>query len=53
MIHYICTGGCKGESSEAGVCGAEECPKHGLPLTACECLDGKHGEQKEYPAPKQ
>ena len=41
-MHYICTGGCKGVSEVEGVCGAETCPKHGNPLTSCDCKDGKH-----------
>jgi len=42
MAHYICTGGCKGVSEELKNCGAEDCPKHGQPLTACDCDDGQH-----------
>jgi len=45
MIHYICTGGCKGESETPGTCQAVTCPKHGQPLTACDCTDGKHHGQ--------
>ncbi|MEK7643000.1 MAG: hypothetical protein AAB372_00925 [Patescibacteria group bacterium] len=41
-IHYICTGGCRGESEKPGVCQATHCPKHGLPLTECRCTGGKH-----------
>lgn len=40
--HYICTGGCRGESETPGVCQTEECPKHGQPLTECDCTDGHH-----------
>lgn len=48
MAHYICTGGCKGKSEVAGVCGAETCPKHGVPLEECTCADGKHfGKQDQ------
>ena len=47
MIHYICTGGCKGESEKSGVCQAEGCPKQGRPLTDCACQDGKHINFKE------
>jgi len=43
MEHFICTGGCGGVASEAGVCGAETCPKHGVALESCSCADGKHG----------
>lgn len=42
MTHYICTGGCGGVSETAGVCQAVTCPKHGVPLEACNCTDGKH-----------
>jgi hypothetical protein len=42
MTHYICTGGCGGVSEVAKTCGAETCPKHGDPLTPCDCTDGKH-----------
>ena len=42
MTHHICTGSCKGVSEEAKNCGAEDCPKHGQPLTQCDCTDGKH-----------
>lgn len=42
MTHHICTGGCKGVSEEAKNCGAEDCEKHGQPLTACDCEDSKH-----------
>jgi hypothetical protein len=40
--HYICTGGCGGVSETPGVCQAEDCPKHGKPLTECNCTDGTH-----------
>lgn len=42
MEHYICDGGCKGESETPGTCQVATCPKHGLPLKACGCTDGKH-----------
>jgi hypothetical protein len=42
MTHYICTGGCHGESNTSGTCQAANCPKHGAPLDACDCADGKH-----------
>ena len=48
MKHYICTGGCEGVSEKPGVCQDETCPKHGQPLTECDCADGGHG--KESPA---
>ena len=43
-MHYICTGGCNGESKEPGVCKAEFCAKHGELLTECDCADGEHQE---------
>jgi hypothetical protein len=42
MKHYICTGGCKGESDHPGVCKTEECPLYGHELKECDCADGKH-----------
>ncbi len=42
MSHYICTGGCKGESEEAGVCQTADCTKHEEKLTVCDCEDGNH-----------
>jgi len=42
MEHYICTGGCKGVSEEAGVCRAADCPRHGEPMEKCDCEDGEH-----------
>ena len=42
MTHNICTGGCKGVSEEAKNCGAEECSKHGQPLTQFDCPDYKN-----------
>jgi hypothetical protein len=42
MGHYICTGGCKGESETPGVCQAKDCKKFGEPLEECDCTDGKH-----------
>ena len=47
MKHYICTGGCEGVSDKPGVCGAEMCAKHGLPLIECDCTDGQHSEVKK------
>ncbi len=48
MKHYICTGGCGGVSEHEGVCQAVTCPKHGTPLEACDCTDGKHyGKQTQ------
>jgi len=55
MEHYICTGGCKGVSDQPGLCQTLDCPKHGEPLTACDCTDGKHhgAFEKEEPEPEE
>ena len=42
MGHYICTGGCKGESETPGVCLAEGCARHGESLEECNCKDRAH-----------
>lgn len=42
MIHYVCLGTCGGVSDEPGVCKAEECPRHMMPLSECDCTDGEH-----------
>ena len=47
MTHYICNGGCDGESSVVGVCQAEGCEKEGEPLTPCNCEDGSHEESTD------
>lgn len=48
MRHFICTGGCQGESSNPGVCQSEDCKKEGEPLLTCDCADGFHkSEQNE------
>ncbi|MCI0542221.1 hypothetical protein L0Y69_00485 [bacterium] len=47
MTHYICTGGCMGESSNPGTCQASSCPKYGQDLEVCECEDGLHPAQLE------
>ena len=47
MTHYICTGGCEGESSTPGVCQADDCKKVGEELTPCSCEDGGHEETEE------
>ncbi len=44
MKHYICTGGCDGESAVSGVCQMEGCKSEGEALTACNCEDGLHAE---------
>jgi len=51
MTHYICTGTCKGVSDKEGVCGAEMCPKHNMPLEACDCTDGKHNGRQDHDTP--
>lgn len=45
MQHYICTGGCGGQSENEGVCEARYCKKEGEPLTSCTCDDGLHNLQ--------
>ena len=47
MTHYICTGGCEGESNTPGVCQAEECKKEGEPLLECVCENGAHEEKND------
>ncbi len=42
MTHYICTGGCGGESATPGVCMNSGCMHHEKPLESCDCTDGKH-----------
>lgn len=42
MEHYICTGGCKGESDSLKVCGNETCGRRGEELSLCHCEDGNH-----------
>jgi len=49
MTHYVCTGGCEGESSKPGVCQAEGCAKEGEPLLECNCEDGSHSELQSEP----
>ena len=44
MQHFICTGGCDGESGAPGVCQSEGCKKEGEALTACTCENGLHEE---------
>jgi hypothetical protein len=44
MKHYICMGGCEGESSNPGVCESEGCKKEGEPLNECNCVDGAHAD---------
>jgi len=51
MKHYICTGGCQGESKVPGSCEALACPENGKPLTECDCNDGKHKPESKAPLP--
>ena len=44
MEHYVCRGGCKGNSLVSGVCQDKNCPNYGKPLEKCECVDDKHRE---------
>ncbi len=46
-LHFVCTGGCGGVAPAEGVCGAQHCPKEGMPLTECHCTDGRHFEAFE------
>jgi len=46
MSHYICTGECKGESENTGVCSDPSCSHHGKLLEVCNCPDGIHAEIK-------
>ena len=46
-MHYICTGGCKGQADQPGTCQNITCPKHSTPLTECDCTDGKHYGQMD------
>ena len=46
MNHYICTGGCNGESDQPGTCQAGDCAKHQQPLDACSCTDGQHSASR-------
>ena len=47
MTHYICTGGCGGESEEPGMCKAEDCPLYAEELEECNCKDGTHEKREE------
>lgn len=44
--HYVCTGGCKGVSTNPGVCGAENCASHNHDLVECMCADSMHNDFK-------
>ncbi len=42
MKHYVCAGGCDGQSTKPGVCESEFCTSEGEALKACDCEDGLH-----------
>jgi len=42
MEHYICTGGCNGESNSPKICGVESCAKKDQDFSPCHCEDGLH-----------
>ncbi|MBU1118941.1 hypothetical protein KKH43_03610 [Patescibacteria group bacterium] len=42
MTHYICLGGCQGESDTEEVCVSETCKLKGKVLKECDCVDGLH-----------
>lgn len=42
MEHYICTGGCRGETMLANVCEEKSCDKQGEKMSLCKCVDGRH-----------
>ena len=48
MKHFLCDGGCGGESDLPGVCQDSECSDNQLPLNVCECEDGEHGMDIEF-----
>ena len=41
-MHYICTGGCRGESDVAKTCDDAACSKYEMELNECDCHDGEH-----------
>ena len=41
-MHYICTGGCRGESNVAKTCDDAACSKYEVELDECDCRDGEH-----------
>jgi len=47
MTHYVCTGSCKSESNQPGICEAEFCSKEGKALIKCDCEDGSHQNAEE------
>lgn len=46
MTHYICKGGCKGESEGPVACGGKSCRDYQKPMLECECEDRKQHEQQ-------
>lgn len=46
--HYVCLGGCGGESYEPRYCAAEGCPKEDQPYVLCLCEDGLHKDAGKY-----
>ena len=42
MVHYICTGTCKGVSDVPKKCGDMTCTRYDQELIECDCADGKH-----------
>lgn len=42
MEHYICLGGCRGESEEPGACQDINCQHHEKSLSSCDCDNGHH-----------
>lgn len=47
MIHYICTGECKGVSEKPGMCKAPECTLFQEPLEPCDCTEEEHDPHPE------
>lgn len=45
MAHYVCTGECKGVSSESNaICQANDCSRFNKKLIECMCEDEEHSE---------
>lgn len=42
MKHFICKGGCGGESKEQGVCGDKDCRDFEKSMHECDCTDSQH-----------
>ena len=40
--HYVCTGGCGGESEVSEVCGDPGCLMYNMDFATCACEDGRH-----------